>query len=109
MTGFVPDREKIFFYNLASLFVYPSFYEGFGFPPLEAMASGCPVLTSQNSALSEVCGDAALLIDPNDIASICNGLNELLQNRDFYIQKGLINAQKFRWQTAAQCFLIETK
>jgi len=63
-TGYVKPHEKIYLYNLARLFIYPSFYEGFGFPPLEAAACGCPVITSLGSSLGEICNDSALIIDP---------------------------------------------
>ena len=64
--GFVPDQTLAILYRLASVFVFPSLYEGFGLPPLEAMASGTPVVTSNVSSLPEVVGDAAVLVDPHD-------------------------------------------
>ena len=66
-TDYVSDEYLVKFYNAADLFVYPSLYEGFGLPPLEAMACGCPVITSNTSSLPEVVGDAGIMIDPNDI------------------------------------------
>ncbi len=63
-TGFVENEELPVFYNLASVFVFPSLYEGFGLPPLEAMASGCPAIVSGTSSLPEICGDAACYINP---------------------------------------------
>src|SRR4030095_12085023 len=70
--GFVPDATLAVLYRLASVFVFPSLYEGFGLPPLEAMAAGAPVVTSNVSSLPEVVGDAALLIDPMDPAAIAH-------------------------------------
>jgi len=66
-TGYVPDDDLVALYNAADLFVYPSIYEGFGLPPLEAMACGTPVITSDTSSLPEVVGDAGLLVDPLDV------------------------------------------
>jgi glycosyltransferase involved in cell wall biosynthesis len=70
MLGYVPRQDLRGLYSLASVFAFPSLYEGFGLPPLEAMACGAPVLTSNNSSLSEICGDAAWLVDPNDESDI---------------------------------------
>lgn len=76
--GFIRNSEKRYFYNLASLFIYPSFYEGFGFPPLEAIFCGCQVITSNNSSLLEICGDKAILIDPNNIQDIADAIKTSL-------------------------------
>ena len=76
--GFVPDKTLAVLYRLASVFVFPSLYEGFGLPPLEAMASGTPVITSNVSSLPEVVGDAALLIDPYDPAAIAAAMRRVL-------------------------------
>ncbi|KKR04567.1 MAG: Glycosyl transferase group 1 [Parcubacteria group bacterium GW2011_GWC2_39_14] len=78
--GFIRNQEKRYFYNLASLFVYPSFYEGFGFPPLEAILCGCPVITSNNSSILEICGDKAILIDPNNIQDIADAIKISLRD-----------------------------
>src|SRR5205823_13449284 len=72
--GFLPDETLAALYRLASVFVFPSLYEGFGLPPLEAMASGTPVVTSNVSSLPEVVGDAAVLVDPYDAIDIKEGI-----------------------------------
>jgi glycosyltransferase involved in cell wall biosynthesis len=103
--GFVADEEVPAFYNLASLFVLPSLYEGFGIPVLEAMASGCPVITSKTGCSPEVAGDAALLIDPYDPDDIAGAIQKILtdtQLRDELIQKGLQRAQQFSWEKCAR-------
>jgi glycosyltransferase involved in cell wall biosynthesis len=107
--NFIHDKEKRYFYNMAELFLYPSFYEGFGFPPLEAMACGCPVVTSNNSSMSEVCEDAAILIDPNNIQDIVRAMETILQpeNRQNFVEKGLLQAKQFNWyQTAREVLQI---
>ncbi len=78
--GFVPDATLAALYRLAGLFVFPSLYEGFGLPPLEAMASGVPVVTSNVSSLPEVVGDAALLIDPMDAGAIADAMTRVLSD-----------------------------
>src|SRR6185503_7925216 len=78
--GFVPDRTLAALYRLASVFAFPSLYEGFGLPPLEAMACGTPVVTSSLSSLPEVVGDAALLVDPYSVDDIASGLMRLLDD-----------------------------
>lgn len=79
-TGFVPEQELVYLYQNASIFLYPSLYEGFGIPPLEAMASGIPVITSNTSSLPEVVGDAALLIDPNNYLELKDAIKFLNEN-----------------------------
>jgi glycosyltransferase involved in cell wall biosynthesis len=76
--GYVGDEELVALYRGCSAFVYPSYYEGFGFPVLEALASGAPVVTSNISSLPEVAGDAAVLIDPRSIEAIADGLERVL-------------------------------
>ena len=76
--GFVPDRTLAALYRLASVFAFPSLYEGFGLPPLEAMACGTPVVTSRISSLPEVVGDAAILVDPYSVEDIADGLERVL-------------------------------
>lgn len=106
--GYVDSEDKVYLYNLALVFIYPSFYEGFGFPPLEAMASGVPVITSYASSLPEVAGEAALLVDPYKIDQIANGLEQALTNRrlrDNLIKKGLEQASRFSWDKTAGEYL----
>ncbi len=99
--GFVPDATLAVLYRLASVFVFPSLYEGFGLPPLEAMAAGAPVVTSNVSSLPEVVGDAALLIDPMDPASIADGMARVLNEpalREDLIRRGRERVKAFSWE-----------
>jgi len=99
--GYVPDDQLAVLYRLAAVFVFPSLYEGFGLPPLEAMASGTPVVVSNVSSLPEVVGDAAVLVDPHDIDSIVDGLRCVLTNptrADDMRRKGLERAREFSWE-----------
>jgi len=99
--GFVPDDTLAVLYRLAGVFVFPSLYEGFGLPPLEAMASGTPVVTSNISSLPEVVGDAALLVDPYDVSSIVNGVRRVLTDPALATdlrKKGLLRAREFSWE-----------
>lgn len=103
--GFIDDIELAKVYNLASLFVFPSFYEGFGLPPLEAMACGTPVVSSNLTSMPEVCQDAAIYCDPYDTADIKQKIelvlgDEALQNE--LIDKGIKRASEFSWQKSAQ-------
>jgi alpha-1,3-rhamnosyl/mannosyltransferase len=85
--------------------VYPSLFEGFGLPPLEAMACGTPVVTSDVSSMPEITGDAALLIDPNDEGALANALIEVVNNdrlRAALREKGIAQAKKFTWGDAAE-------
>jgi glycosyltransferase involved in cell wall biosynthesis len=103
--GFVPDQTLAVLYRLASVFVFPSLYEGFGLPPLEAMASGTPVVTSNVSSLPEVVGDAAVLIDPLDPAAIASGIRQVLTDpglRADLVARGLERARMFSWDTSVQ-------
>jgi len=81
-TGFVNNNDKPYLYSLASLFVYPSFYEGFGFPPLEAMACKTPLITSKFSSLPETVGKAAIIIDPYDIDEFACAMNLALKDKN---------------------------
>lgn len=102
--GFVSDHDLPMLYSAAELFCYPSLYEGFGMPPLEAMACGCPVATSDRGSLGEVVGDAARMVDPEKIESIANALADLWRNRQsraVLAEKGLQRAAKFSWRRAA--------
>lgn len=108
LTGPIDEEDKIYLYNLASAFVFPSFFEGFGFPPLEAMACGVPVICSNNSSLPEVAGEAVIMIDPDRPDEIYESLREIILNKDFrekIVQKGLSQAQKFTWSNTAKEFL----
>jgi len=101
----LPHNDKPYVYNLASLFVYPSFFEGFGFPPLEAMSCGVPVVTSNNSSLPEVAGDAAILIDPDKPDEISNAMRDILTDKELrsdLIRRGLKKSQEFNWTITAQ-------
>jgi len=99
------NNELAELYRKASLFVFPSFYEGFGFPPLEAMACGCPVVASNTSSIPEICGDAAYYIDPHNVESIANGILRVTEDENLrkkLIQKGLERVKLFTWGTSAQ-------
>ncbi len=102
--GFQPVMTLVTFYRLARAFVFPSLYEGFGLPPLEAMANETPVVTSNLSSLPEVAGDAALLVDPYDVASIAEGIRRAVTDeplRQQLIARGRRRAQEFSWARAA--------
>jgi glycosyltransferase involved in cell wall biosynthesis len=103
--GTVPNEELAYLYNAARVFALPSLYEGFGLPPLEAMASGTPVIVSNVSSLPEVVGDAGLLIDPNDVEAWAVALHRVLTEdalHDEMAAKGLKRAQHFSWERAAR-------
>jgi glycosyltransferase involved in cell wall biosynthesis len=92
-------------YRLASVFVFPSLYEGFGLPPLEAMASGTPVVTSNVSSLPEVAGNAALLVDPLDPEAIADGIQRVLTDerlRQQLHERGIARARQFSWETSVR-------
>lgn len=96
--GFVPTEDLVGIYNLASALIMPSFDEGFGLPVLEAMKSGCPVITSNCGSLPEVAGDAALYVDPEDQRSIATAINEVVDSRELREElktKGTSQAEKF--------------
>jgi len=104
-TGFVDEADKPFLYRLAQLFVYPSFFEGFGFPPLEAMACGVPTIVSYASSLPEVVADAAIMIDPYNIDEMVWAMKEILTDEELQknlSQKGLKRAQEFSWKKCAK-------
>ena len=103
--GFVSNEDLPTLYSAAEAFVYPSLYEGFGLPPLEAMACGCPVISSARGSLGEVVGDAAWIVDPEDVEDICDALLKLHsepKSRTALVQKGLVHAQEFSWERAAR-------
>ena len=99
--GYLADDQLAILYRLASVFAFPSLYEGFGLPPLEAMASGTPVVTSNVSSLPEVVGGAAVLVDPYDVDAIVDGLRRVLTNPTLAAemrQKGIARAREFSWE-----------
>ncbi len=103
--GFVPAEELRLWYNAADLFVYPSIYEGFGMPPLEAMACGTAVITSTASSLPEVVGEAGQLVEPTDTDTLAAAMAQVLGNRDLQKQmqaEGLAQAAGFSWENAAK-------
>jgi glycosyltransferase involved in cell wall biosynthesis len=99
--GVVPPEDMPVIYSLAQFVIYPSLFEGLGIPVLEAFRCGVPVLTSNQSSLPEVAGDAALIIDPYSCDQIANGIVQLASDeklRETYIQKGYQQAKKFSWK-----------
>jgi glycosyltransferase involved in cell wall biosynthesis len=104
-TGYVSDREKVALMSGASMLAYPSLYEGFGFPVLEAFAAGLPVLTSDVSSLPEVTGDAAVTVDPRDEGAIAEGIGQLFDDEDLRAMlsaAGLTRATRFTWEATAR-------
>ena len=104
-TGWVSHDHLPAFYNLADLFVLPSLYEGFGIPLLEAMACGCPVLTSTTGSPPEVVGDAGYLVNPTNVEAIASGILEVLSNpvlREVMVTKGLKRVKEFSWEKCAR-------
>lgn len=105
LTGYVPDDALPALYAGALAFAFPSVYEGFGLPPLEAMASGVPVLTGNRASLPEVVGDAGLMVDPYDVEAIADGLRRLIEDGSLRSQlrtKGLEQARPFSWDRTAE-------
>jgi glycosyltransferase involved in cell wall biosynthesis len=106
--GRVSELELITLYSLTDVFAFPSFFEGFGVPPLEAMACGAPVITSNTSSLPEVVGDAALQVNPHNTGELANAINRLLEDQalqEELRQKGFARAQLFTWPKAASKML----
>jgi glycosyltransferase involved in cell wall biosynthesis len=104
-TGQIREQDKAPLYSAATLFAFPSLYEGFGMTPLEAMACGTPVVTSNRSALPEVVGDAGVLVDPYDTDAISEALAEVLENtglREELSRRGLERARRFTWPQVAE-------
>jgi glycosyltransferase involved in cell wall biosynthesis len=105
MPGFLPSRDLPLWYNCADLFVYPSLYEGFGSPPLEAMACGTPVVASNTSSLPEIVGDAGILVAPTDIEGLAQAMISVLQDsgyREDLVNRGLKQAKRFSWEATAK-------
>ena len=104
MLGFVDDPSLPGLYHATDVFIYPSLFEGFGFPPIEAMACGCPVISSTRGSLREVVGKAALTVTPEDVGEIAGALGRLAGSpaeRDRWRAAGLINARRFDWDENA--------
>ena len=103
--GYLPEATLAVMYRLAGVFVFPSLYEGFGLPPLEAMASGTPVVVSNVSSLPEVAGDAAVLVDPYDPKAIADGIYRVLTDealRRSLRDRGVARARQFSWETSVR-------
>jgi glycosyltransferase involved in cell wall biosynthesis len=103
--GFISKEDLLQAYNAASLLVYPSLYEGYGYPPLEAMACGCPVAASNVTSIPEICGDAALYFDPCDTAAMARAMESILTDaslRERCVAKGFEQVRKFSWETTAR-------
>jgi glycosyltransferase involved in cell wall biosynthesis len=103
--GYLPEETLAVMYRLAGVFVFPSLYEGFGLPPLEAMASGTPVVTSNVSSLPEVAGDAAVLVDPYDPKAIADGIYQVLTDDQFRRDlraRGAARARQFSWEQSVR-------
>ena len=96
--GYVPDAEIGRLYRGASVYVYPSLFEGFGIPVIEAMACGTPVVASTHSSLDEACGNAAVRVDASDTAAIAAGIREAVARRDELVPLGLVHAAQFSWE-----------
>jgi len=105
ITGYIDEEDKIPIYKLAQFFTFPSLYEGFGMPVLEAMAAGVPVVTSNVSSLPEVAGDAAILVDPLSEDEILEAYKKILSDKQLQremIEKGLEQAKKFQWKKSVE-------
>ncbi len=103
--GPIAPAERVFLYNKCRCFVYPSFFEGFGFPPLEAQKCGAPVVAAFRTSIPEVLADSAPLIDPWRVEDLALAIDKLLENmlaRKFFIDKGLANATRFSWADSTQ-------
>ncbi|MEH0876418.1 glycosyltransferase family 1 protein [Pectobacterium cacticida] len=104
-TGFVDDEELPKLYRSAVALIFVSLYEGFGLPVIEAMASGIPVITSKTTSLGEIAGDAAMLVDPNNITEISGAISNIYNDeilREGLISKGLVRARKYNWEDVAR-------
>jgi 2-polyprenyl-3-methyl-5-hydroxy-6-metoxy-1,4-benzoquinol methylase len=105
LTGYIDDSDLPVIFSSAELFVYPSLFEGFGLPPLEAMICKCPVIASNVTSIPEVVGDAGILVDPNSIDEISQAIYRVMSNPELRVEmkkKGFEKAQMFSWKTAAR-------
>jgi glycosyltransferase involved in cell wall biosynthesis len=108
ITGYILDSELIALYRNATLFVYPSYYEGFGLPPLEAMAFDCPVVVSKVASLPEVCGDAVLYCDPADVDTIVNAMRRIINDSELkqsLVAKGRLRIHEFSYERSVENLL----
>ena len=104
-TDYVENEDLPLIYNLANIFVLPSFYEGFGLPPLEAMASGTPAIVSNLASLPEICGEAAYYVNPHNINELADGIYKVLNDsklQNELIRKGLERIKLFNWEQTAE-------
>ena len=104
-SGYVSEKDIPQCYNATDLLVYPCSYAGFGLPPLEAMACGTPVITSDTSSLPEVVGDAGIMIDPHDVDLMAEKIYEVLNNgtlKERLVKKGIKRAKLFNWNKSAE-------
>lgn len=105
LIGYVDEQDKPYLISQAKAVCYPSYYEGFGFVPLEAMACGVPAITSARTAMPEVCADAALLVEPYQQNDLVDGLDQILSDqrlREYYINKGLARVKQFSWKKCGE-------
>jgi glycosyltransferase involved in cell wall biosynthesis len=110
--GYLSEKSLINLYNLAQALIFPSYYEGFGIPPLEAMKCGCPVIASNTSSIPEVVADAAITINPDSPEEIFNAMTKIIQNEKLkktLIEKGFTNSSKFSWENSAKELLAIIK
>ena len=103
--GYVDKKDKVYLYNSALVFVYPSFYEGFGFPPMEALSCGIPTITSAFSSLPEILGNKALMINPYNINDISRAIKEIVNRKEYYKIKQETVFEKFSWSSSAKEYI----
>jgi len=113
LLGYITSKNLNFLYNTAQAFIFPSLYEGFGIPPLEAMKAGCPIIASNTSSIPEVLGEAAIYCDPRSPAEFAFAMEKIISNEELkadLINKGRIQSKKFNWENSAQVLynLLET-
>lgn len=102
--GYVSESDFVCLYNLSDFLVFPSLYEGFGLPVLEAKSCGCPVITSDVASLPEVVGSAGIVVDPSDAKALADAMMELVTNksvREKMVRRGLIQSKNFSWENSA--------